>query len=369
MRILVSLVSAQTIPNVEFILQMKGKVDKYLFISTASMERDGNREWIMKAADISENQLLPTIVVNPVSFEDIEQKLSEQIDENHEYLVNITGGTKVMSLRVDHFFRDLQSSIFYLPGNGTYLQIHPGKGVKTFDLNVSLSVDQYLQSYGFDVESKSTPLLDFEYAQHFYNQYIEHQERYRTVLTELQRCRSKKNTTINKIQGLANFLEEVNFTPSNEGKLTKYEVRYLTGDWFEEYVYYRLLKEVGISEDYLGLGYQIKKADVPNEFDILFVHNNRLYAIECKTSIFTEVDGRQKSFIGEVLYKSDSLQKGFGLYTSTSIITVSDILDGEGKVLQPLKKHMERADLNRINVVAQRDLNESLAHKLGIRLN
>ena len=42
-RILLSLVSDQTIPNIELIKEKQGEIEALLFITTAKMEKNGNR--------------------------------------------------------------------------------------------------------------------------------------------------------------------------------------------------------------------------------------------------------------------------------------------------------------------------------------
>ncbi|HOS91379.1 MAG TPA: hypothetical protein PLD74_12465 [Prolixibacteraceae bacterium] len=56
--LLVSLLSDQTIPNVQLINQFISQVDKYLFISTSLMEKKKVGTWIVKACgcDIKESK-------------------------------------------------------------------------------------------------------------------------------------------------------------------------------------------------------------------------------------------------------------------------------------------------------------------------
>ncbi len=51
-KVLVSVISEQTIPNLLLIKEFEGKYDDMLFISTKQMEEKGQSRWIERAAGI-----------------------------------------------------------------------------------------------------------------------------------------------------------------------------------------------------------------------------------------------------------------------------------------------------------------------------
>lgn len=113
--IIISLVSDQTIQNVIFI-KSQPPADRYVFITTAHMERSGQSrsEWIEKAAGISAER----IVVIEDDLLDIEQRLSEglQAGPEDQITVNLTGGTKIMSIGVYNYCQKLTyRKIYYIP--------------------------------------------------------------------------------------------------------------------------------------------------------------------------------------------------------------------------------------------------------------
>lgn len=63
MNILVSLVSGQTIPNVQFIKSRINEIEGYLFLSTNQMEKRGNRLWILNSLGIDEEDIAPPLIV------------------------------------------------------------------------------------------------------------------------------------------------------------------------------------------------------------------------------------------------------------------------------------------------------------------
>ena len=106
-KILVNLISDQTIPNVEFIKDFGSKVDAYLFITSQSMENRGIRAWITDTCRIPKEKILEPVLVNEFSFKDIETKLNERVNDEDEYYLNLTGGTKIMVIAVFEFFKNI----------------------------------------------------------------------------------------------------------------------------------------------------------------------------------------------------------------------------------------------------------------------
>ncbi len=360
-KILVSLVSDQTIPNVEFIKEKQNEADQFLFISTEGMEKNGNREWILETTEIPDKKLLDTIIVNAFSFEDIEEKLNEVVRPENTYIVNLTGGTKIMSLVAYEFFKDFTAEMYYLIGNGKYIRIHPGRKKVSFPLNSAISLKEYLTAYGFLLKNSSAPFKDRKTAKRMLTYFLNdfNKESDIPVLDQLRSHRSvKKSVLIKKINGLDLFIKRLKFIPTEDEKFSKYECRYLTGDWFEEYLYYFLIDNFDIKENEIGLSWMVEKSGSPNEFDVLLMRNNKLYLFECKTSIYLDSEEAQ-TFIGETIYKSDSLRNKFGLFTQTTVVTLSDLTNPK------LRNHIERADASRVKLIGKADfLNGNLSETL-----
>ena len=117
---------------------------------------------------------------------------------------------------------------------------------------------------------------------------------------------------------------------------------------------------MNFDDNEIFLGVQIEKKGVPNEFDVMFIYENKLYIIECKTFITSieQTNGKikEKRLIGEIIYKADALRNKFGLFANTTILTVDEIKDQQGKPLPGYEKHFERAEISRINLISKRDL-------------
>lgn len=349
-RILVSLVSEQTIPNIELIREFSKDIDALLFITTKSMEDRGNRDWILNVVNIDSINVLEPVIVNPFSFEDIENKLSDVINDEDFYIINLTGGTKVMSLAVYDFFKLVNAEMYYLTGRSQYIKVHPGRSKPVVELKTKISLKDYMIGYGFEIKEESNPIRDFKTSQNVLKYFLNdfNKERDIEILNHL-RSRRSRNTTIASVDGLKKFLDCLGFKEETSGKLTKYENRYLSGDWLEEYLYFFLRTHLDIKENEIGLGWVVSKNENRNEFDVLVMKNNKLYLFECKTSIYLDSEEKQ-TFIGDTIYKSDSLRNKLGLFAQTIVFTLSDLNKPK------LENHLDRANASRVVLIGKTDI-------------
>lgn len=339
---LISLISDQTIPNVQFIKEKK--VDGHIFISTQGMEAKCISDWIANACSLSQESV-QRIVVDAFSYDVIQKKLEEQLNDDDKYIVNLTGGTKIMSLAVNDLLRNYNAEMYYLTGNKNYIKIFPGKIKPILQLTNKLSLEEYLKACGFEITKNPAPSFQVEVAEKIYTYYLNSFDKSTDIepLTFLFSKRGKNVPSISDVQGLEDFLERLAYQPIQKNQLSKMETKYLTGDWFEEFFYYKLKDAKKLDDDSIATGCIIKKNNIPNEFDILFVENDQLKVLECKTFIWKDSEEKQ-SILGETIYKLDSLKNKFGLFSSPFILTLSELAS------QRLNEHLERAKDNKIAV-------------------
>lgn len=364
-KILVSLVSDQTIPNVELIKEFKADIKSYIFISTQQMKDQLN--WILKATNLTENYIIKE--VNAFEPKDIENKLNELELGDEEIILNITCGTKLMSLIVDDFFRSKGATIYYLTGKDkTYLKIFPIRGQRNFTLETKLTLKEYLTAYGFEyVETK--PYKDSQTAKKLFDYFLNLSGNQLKNLTEPIRLRRGKNMDLTDHDNVINFLNQINYY--HENKLDTKETKYFSGEWLEEYVYFKIKEELNLNDEEILTGCTLKKEQTNNEIDVVFIYNHKLYIIECKTSIIDNrkiqivKEGKEEEIIKpikllpEIIYKSDALRKKFGLFANTAILTLEEIKNENGTPIDAYKDHFERAKLSQINIISKRDLSNN----------
>jgi len=344
--VLVSLVSDQTIQNVLFIKELK-EIEKYLFISTDKMENQGKSEWIINACKLNE-YIIEKIKVIEDSPWDIEDKLSKiKFEDNDEIYVNLTGGTKIMSIGVYNFFtRKRPANIYYIPaGKNIYRRIFPEFIKKDNDLNFRIGLINYLESYGISIllpDRINRLCKTSEYTVSFYKTYSKADNTFFSTLEKLRKYWRSQRKNIFKIEDIENtekqyqdlpikieyfsdFLTKINFPLNEKQFISKDEVEYLTGGWFEEYCYLTIKKEKKLKDEFIGINIEISRGQEKNEFDIMYVKNNVLNVIECKSAI-TKIEGRsQSSFMNEIIHKLTALRKDFGLFVNSYIYTMTDM--------------------------------------------
>ena len=331
--VLVSLISDQTIPNVLFIKEIESErrdIRLYLFISTDTMEKKGKTNSVIQGSHIN-NSKIKTEVIKVIedSIEDINSKLEdfaqEKLSDEDNFIVNLTGGTKIMSIGVHNFFKERKSTICYLPiGKNINKQIFPSLKQRERKLNFRIALKDYLISYGIEIKSKdiNKTLKDKEYTEYLFRKFLNNEIDMK-VIGELRKWRNKKKI---QLEGeTRSSLKRIKFSTEKEGFLNKKEINYLTGGWFEEYGYNLVRDYIQLNDDKIGLNVQISHAGTQNEFDVMFVHENILYVIECKTAL--KDDGR--NLLNDTLYKLSALKKDFGLIVNGYLFTLDKNLRDE----------------------------------------
>lgn len=391
--LLISLVSDQTVPNVQLINEFKNEYTDYQFITTKAMEAKGCRIWIETAANICCKG--EPIVVNEFSYDDIQQRLSSFDFTGYEKLiVNLTGGTKVMTLAAHEFFKEEGADIYYVTGiDKKYIKVFPGKKKIEFKINYSLSVEEYLIAYGFNVKKSDIPPFNKDVTEQIFSMYIDKSiYNYWETINQLRAYRSKgvKSDAMN--ENIFALIEKVGLIPQKNAVLNADEVKFLTGEWFEQYIYNKVQQDFGLDDTKILMGVKLNKdvkdyesitvkkllqieavqqAKPDNEIDVIFMFNGSIYIIECKSSIIdmkemeVEKNGqtikkiKEDNILGETIYKSDSIKTKFGLFAKSYICTLTNFADyvnsGTLNETNSKKRKMEelinRASLSKVSII------------------
>lgn len=359
-KVLVSIVSDQTIPNVLFIKESK-EIERYLFVTTEKMETKIKVDSIVNGAGISEKNYKKLIVIED-SLSDIDTKLKQcdYFNSDDEFVVNMTGGTKIMSIAVYNFFKERNSQIIYIPmGKNDYKVIFPKKEIPTQNLKYRLNLAEYLTSNGVDFKTGKCSQEE-EFTNSFYTQFIEGKIDHQQV-NDIRKLRNNrkikkvldKKKKVNK-EVFSGELYEVFETRGlvDEDTVSKKDIDFIIGGWFEEYVFNKLSAQDELRAEDIAININIIRDRSQNEFDVMFVFKNALYVIECKTGL-TGPGG--KNLLTDTLYKLDSLKKNFGLFVKAFVVTLDNLRDPNGEI----KKHWKnRAALMQITLIDKKDFAE-----------
>lgn len=324
MKILISLISDQQIPNVLFIKEMNPDIN--IFVTTDSMEKKGQSNKLINTLNLGINSV-KRILVNPENFDDVISKLLKEvkINDEDELVINITGGTKIMSIASYYFGRRKGAKIYYLPiGSNRLIKIFPDTEPKEREIKFSLSLREYLNAY-FRLEDREyfkfgSLQRGEEEAERMMELYIN--GKLNKIIDLIREKNGRKNNI--EVNGeIEVLLKEINFVTNDRKILLKYESKYITGGWFEEWVYYKIKRVFNLSDEYIAIGVNRNETDttVQNDFDVMFTVKNKLGIIECKTSL--EEDGKEYALFQETLYKSASLVRDFGLNPVSFLFTLS----------------------------------------------
>lgn len=268
-------------------------------------------------------------------YEHICRTIKSKLDKETVYHLNLAGGNRYMTLSVQHVFEEFNTLFFYT-------QTRENQIVKTifdnsiydnddeiFPIKHRMNLKEYFGLYGLqsDVDTPRKMVRDIAYTKHLFvmfSQGLLGRNDYQTLEILREKYRNWRFLIISEVENphlksmlpipnLSKFLDYIGFVPDRKGSLQNYEIEYLTGGWFEEYVY-SLIKDILQPED-IGMGVHISNGIIKhnNELDVCFIKANKLFVIECKTGVTSE------GLFNEIVYKVCALKEVL-LGTSNSYI-------------------------------------------------
>lgn len=324
-RIIVSVISEQTIPNYLFIKEIYQQGDTLLFI--ASQKFSSRIDWIVKTlnmADISESILFPE--GGEERWKEMESLVKNRLSADKFYIVNLTGGTKYMSLLVQHVFEQFNSSFYYIPYPQNVL-LEPSRN-ESIPLKYRLTVQEYLSNYNVTFTEKKL-IRDESYCDYIFDRFVNGTMNFK-IIDDLRSYRNAKKKAVSsietciptekypRIEGLSDFLEDIHFQMEEKGFLKRAEFEYLTGGWFEEYMYYKIQRNIVPQDIKLGVLIQRTETSNMNDLDLVFISGNKLFVIECKTGI------SGVGMFNQTVYKTSAIKETvLGLSANTFIVSLA----------------------------------------------
>ncbi|MBS1736764.1 MAG: DUF1887 family protein [Bacteroidetes bacterium] len=302
MNTIISLLSDQLIPNVLFIKQMSKRGDRHIFITTREMARKqkssvladtlGLQHSDFKTLEIDSNK--PLLILEALN------NFSWPNGEN--YIVNITGGTKMMSQATFLFFSQKflhkdKTEVFYWPiGEKVLEQLHPHIREIKIDAPHQLDLKTYIHAHGFDYMSQKELSFPFSQSDSLFNKVV--QNKSADKVTEISQAKAE------------------DYSHPDKG--------YYLGAWFEEWLYYFLKTELNLRDSQIAFNLKLKnrqsirETESDNEIDVAFVFDNKLFIWECKVLYSKSATGKK---IAEAIYKISSVSQSLGLQ-ATSLVAI-----------------------------------------------
>lgn len=291
-------------------------------------------------------------------YEYICRRILPHLKAETHYEVNLAGGTRYLCLAVEKVFEHFPVKYFYLKTRENEI-VQTNYDYSLYDeddittpIRYRMDLAEYLSLHGLkhDVRRRGhAPIRDPQTVHRFFRSfaydYLDSDD-YITI-NLLRRYYRDMEGPLNvyrlirkgigrgnpSLPHLPKTMKHVGFTPRDMQTLTHEEVDYLTGGWFEEYVYY--LVDSNLHPDGIATGTHIAtsgdNAEHDNELDVLFIKNNRLFVIECKSGISNE------HLFNEIVYKSCALREALlGMASYSYIFALKNDSDNHLKKIANL---------------------------------
>ncbi|MBR6175544.1 MAG: DUF1887 family protein [Bacteroidales bacterium] len=328
MKTLVNIITEDNpIPAYLFIKEKYEPGDRIMYISAKDTEDD--LDWLAVIDGVSIDYIDEIVLKNDIDefkYENICRAVRSYLKEGVHYCVNLAGGTRYMALAVQQVFEDFDSEFFYVNlEDNTIVKSKFDDSIYNNDdyfypVKYKMSVSEYLSAHELkhDIpKSLHEPLFPVELSNTMFrlfagNLFTNRDFHIMEILrSDYRGCRGgvsvselelPASTEKMPIPDIREFLGKIGMPVKND-KLSRTQIGWITGGWFEEYIYYKVKKAA--SPDDIKLGVHISRKGVPrnNELDVLFMKNNRLFVIECKTGVETE------RMFSEIVYKACALRE------------------------------------------------------------
>ena len=280
-------------------------------------------------------------------YEHICRRLSGALSHNEVYWVNLAGGTRYTVLAVQRVFARFGAKFFYVQTRENLVvssvfddSIYDNDDVVT-PIRYRMTLAEYLTLHGLqhDISSRThKPLRTESEAQRIFDCFRRRnlsEEAFEAInLLRLHYRGMRRPVTLDEIHAggrgqrqsipaVRTLLRQFGFAPQKSDILLPEEVDYLTGGWFEEYVYYLILKKVCPQQAAISVRISRPGMMHNNELDVVFIKANTLFVVECKTGIQTD------HIFNEVVYKCTALNEMLlGPSSHSYIFTLKNDRDG-----------------------------------------
>ena len=341
-------------------VKIKG-AKKVLLMSSAAMTKKKKTACFEKLLSINN---IDYTAYNDVPDQRIDEIINylEDVYENiclhnnkDDLVLNITGGTKIMTLAFWDFFKDKNISIIYMDTyNDTIHYLHNNEVEKVYS---TLNIQDYLIAQGVDIEEIASDSEDWRtkveerksvssyLAKNAY-QLESFFQRLNPLTKDVLSEDKKIKTALKPLENPLSEIEKPIFKALHDLELIQWNgdenilfkspdaVHYLKGFWLEEYVYLAALKA---NSDHVACGVKISRNNqAVNELDVVIVHNNRMLVIECKALQFKI---RQ---VSDAVYKIAEVGNNLkGLFGKIYLVSARDASskDDKNNILGRAKAH------------------------------
>lgn len=270
--------------------------------------------------------------VEPYNPEQILSALDTLIEHSRgdtQWVVNVTGGTKVMSQMAFTVFSETsKATIYYWPDtNDKLLELFPYVKEIPIMQTPLINLADYLLAHGYTYTSLKMERSRKE-AEYYWNLVVKAGD-VRNVPV-LEKARNKDYVGTDK--------------------------NYLSGGWFEEWLYYHLQEHYQLHNNQVGLS--VKLHDIMSsriemtsrELDVVYVHNHNLYFWEAKVYTMSAI---KNAVIMKDLFKLSAVRHMLGLKAQANFAVAAQLFNNEQrkKTLEDLSRTLNLQNIFDINLL------------------
>ncbi|MBE6428658.1 MAG: DUF1887 family protein [Planctomycetaceae bacterium] len=317
MRTLICLLSDQLVPNL-----LSCKIlnpERILLVETEQMKKKEASRNFLRALGGMGISIAREIVEVPEGkdndFPSLKTFFREKLlvpNIGDTFFLNITGGTKPMSIALYETFRDVSKADFF------YFDVNRPNEIIDFLTNRripvghGISMEAFLAGYGFEfakdmqkvccaesfaAKRKKTTRIIARHCDHPDFRIWDSGNKEALAWRQKMMNFCKKEIEIPP-EYLKPTIPEVREAIAKQfrlqddpngclvGTLSSWDIRYLDGGWLEEFIWGTLKKyseKYGLNDLHLGIEVKPFDNNTRNELDVSFMRNNMLYVMECKT--------------------------------------------------------------------------------------
>lgn len=249
-------------------------------------------------------------------------------------VVNLTGGTKLMAFAMHSAFSKEKEKVDFVyvdtPADASPKCLYPFSSKNPQKFPALLCVKDFLSLYGKQVTERGDNSIS-DADRSFFEDLLKYAQENKGMNGDIMDWCNKNRKPSEELVKLFKKHNRVRYDGAGSwNELPKNDQNYLTGGWFEKYVYDVLDKnreEWDISDLAINVKYDGRETN--NEVDIAFVRHNRLFIVECKAK-----ESKDKN----ISYKFKDIRNELGIACRGWFVSLQDFKEGERARLEEAEK-------------------------------
>lgn len=373
MKILLCLLSDQHVPNLLSVHHFRP--ERLVLVETTAMQKRSTASNFLRALNLGGLDYSDRCDIESLESEDNLDAVRSVLRRSFgryssaEWIANVTGGTKPMSIATFEFFKATAGRVVYTNFTRPNVLLALDSSVEE-TCEHKLSISEFLAGYGFESRKVEDKLREAEDRARAWTQcasVIAKRASSKEILSLSDDDRGvarKKGCDIRPGQLKTDSLDVASIVSdtfslqgngtgeSLHGRIDKYAVEFLTGGWLEVYFWDLLSRHaeaIGVWD--VRLGFEVGRTgdSSGNDFDVAFMRDYGLSMVECKSGSQDHDPG------SDILYKVEAVTRQFrALRVRSYLATTGDnVLDAKGAIKSSVKN---RASIYNCRVVTASEI-------------